>query len=65
MRPIFFLREALRALKRNAIPSFAAYVPPRLLRCGTRAPPKWWSPMSSHSSSKTGLPELPHSVGDR
>jgi cell division transport system permease protein len=24
MRPIFFLREALRALKRNAIPSFAA-----------------------------------------
>jgi cell division transport system permease protein len=24
MRPVFFLREALRALKRNAIPSFAA-----------------------------------------
>jgi len=24
MRPIFFLREALRALKRNAVPSFAA-----------------------------------------
>ena len=24
MRPIFFLREAMRALKRNAIPSFAA-----------------------------------------
>src|ERR1051325_5485603 len=24
MRPVFFLREAVRALKRNAIPSFAA-----------------------------------------
>src|SRR5687768_9469895 len=24
MRPVFFLREALRALKRNAVPSFAA-----------------------------------------
>jgi len=24
VRPVFFLREAIRALKRNAIPSFAA-----------------------------------------